>query len=277
MDKHVKGNLAKVSTINRKESLAATVINNTYSICGKRIASVPVECMELDFSYQRVLGKTVNKLMTDWNDEKCGFLLVSYRDGKFYIIDGQHRYSVAKAKGISSLPCIIFTGLTSRDEALKFAKQQENVNKLNHYDTFKANIACGDESIPEVKTDMEIKRICDKYNVRVEAHVPKGELALRCLYDARFDTDLFKWIMDCINSSNWAKCPVAYQSRIYRALSTYYKTYFNESDCRQRLIDMMNHTTPNELKSIARYEYEDYTTDAAMKLCVRNLTYGVAA
>ena len=80
--------------------LATTVINNSYSICGKRIASIPVALMAIDDSYQRVLGTTIKKLMNSWDNNKCDFLVVSYRDNKFYVIDGQHRYSVAKAKGI---------------------------------------------------------------------------------------------------------------------------------------------------------------------------------
>ena len=267
----------KVKPMEVKTNLASTVMNNTYSICGTRIASVPVECMALDFSYQRLLGKTIQKLMVEWDHEQCRFLEVSYRDGKFYIIDGQHRYSVAKAKGIDSLPCIIYTGLTRREEALRFARQQDNVNKLTNYDTFKANIACGDESIPAVKIDMEIKRICDKYGIIVSSYSPKGKCCLRCLYDARLDTKAFKWIMETINMSNWAKCCEAYQSRIYRALESYYKTYKDMKDVRNKLIELMNSTSPKDLKTMANYEFDEYNQGAALRLCIMNLTYGKAA
>lgn len=167
-------------------TVATSVLNNAYSICGKRIASVPVELMELDHTYQRVLGKTTKKLMAEWDNDKCDFLVASYRDNRFYIIDGQHRYSVAKAKGIYDLPCIIFTGLTQSDEALKFAQQQDNVNKLTPYDTFKANIACGDTSIREIAIDMKIKYVCDKYNIEVKkfSNGSQGKI-LRCLVTAR--------------------------------------------------------------------------------------------
>jgi hypothetical protein len=266
------------STTNNTTSntvLAATVMNNTYSICGKNIGSVPVETMDLDFSYQRVLGSTVKALMKDWKDEDCDFLEVSYRDNKFYIIDGQHRYTVAKAKGITSLPCIIFTGLTREQEALRFARQQDNVNKLTPYDTFKANVACGDESIPEVAIDMKIKRVCDKYGIQVKKYGNNmgDQKVLRCLANVRKYHEKFEWIMDVINASNWANCPQAYKDSIYNVLKTYHNdNKDNLSKAEQNIIHMMNTITPDELETMAKYEYPEYKLGAALTLCVRDLT-----
>ena len=47
------------TTVTNNIILAQTVLNNAYEICGKRIASVPVALMEIDDSYQRILGATV--------------------------------------------------------------------------------------------------------------------------------------------------------------------------------------------------------------------------
>jgi hypothetical protein len=266
------GNNVTVSMGNAT-TLATTVMENTYSICGKRIASVPVALMELDESYQRVLGKTTKKLMAEWDNDKCDFLIVSYRNNRFYIIDGQHRYSVAKAKGIVSLPCIIFTGLTQQDEALKFAQQQDNVNKLSPYDTFKANIACGDTSIREIAIDMEIKRVCDKHNIIVKKGKSKNEKILKCLGNVRIFHQNFEWVMDVVNASNWANCPKAYTENLYLALSRYY----NESEddtaiAEQKIINMMNSISPEELIAKAKYEYPEYAIKTALNLCIKDLT-----
>ena len=59
---------------------------------GKRIASVPVSLLCTDFEYQRGTdSKTIHALIREWDITKCSFLLISYRDGKFYVVDGQHR------------------------------------------------------------------------------------------------------------------------------------------------------------------------------------------
>lgn len=278
--KATKGNTAMDTTNNIV--LAQTVLNNTYSICGKRIASVPISLMELDYSYQRVLGATVNKLMEEWDDDKCDFLIASYRDNKYFIINGQHRYSVAKAKGINSLPCIIFTGLTQSDEALKFAQQQDNVNKLTPYDTFKANIACGNINIPEVRTDVEIKRICDKYNIAVKKYgkMNIGEKVLRCLDEVRAyvssstynGTACFEWIIDTINATNWADCSDSYCKVIIRLLRNHYA---DNVDCllEKELMEVMNSISPTDLIIKAKYEYPEYKTTAALGLCLRDMIH----
>lgn len=275
MRRVTRNNNATVGVASNNTVLATTVMSNTYSICGKRIASVPVALMELDESYQRVLGKTTKKLMAEWNNDKCDFLIVSYRDNKFYVIDGQHRYSVAKAKGIENLPCIIFTGLTQQGEARMFARQQENVNKLTPYDTFKANIACGDTSVREIAIDMEIKRVCDKYGIAVKKYGNNmGEQkVLRCLANARRFTESFEWVIDVINASNWANCSLAYTDIILSTFSTYRNdNKDNLAQAEQSIIQMMNSISPEELENMARYEYSEYKIKTAMALCVRDLT-----
>ena len=256
-------------------TLATTVMDNAYSICGKRVASVPVALMKLDESYQRVLGKTTKRLMAEWNNDKCDFLIVSYRDNRFYIIDGQHRYSVAKAKEIASLPCIIFTDLTQHDEALIFAQQQDNVNKLTPYDTFKANIACGDTSIPEVAIDITIKRVCDKHGIIVKKYGNnmEGQKILRCLSRARRYHESFEWIMDVINASNWANSSYAYSKDIFVSFVRYRNDHkSNLAQAEQNIIQMMNKVSPEELENMARYEYPEYKIGTALTLCIRDLT-----
>lgn len=281
--KATKGNTTMDTTNNIV--LAQTVINNTYSICGKRIASVPVALMEIDHSYQRILGATVNKLMEEWDNDKCDFLIVSYRDNKYYIIDGQHRYSVAKAKGIEALPCIIFTGLTQSDEALKFAQQQDNVNKLYPYDTFKANIACGNANIRSVFIDMEIKRICDAHNVEVKkvSAWQKNPKALRTLSRARSIVDkngseCFDWILTVIENSNWELCSESYTKEIMELLKNF---YVENKDCirdaEECILKVFNNISPRDMIAKAKYTYSEYPTTAALGLCLRDLLHEVTS
>ena len=173
------------------------------------------------------------------------------------------------------MPCIIFTGLTQKDEALRFAQQQDNVNKLTPYDVFKANIACGEASIPEIAVDLNIKRICDKYNIEIKKYSfgMKKRRILRCLTFARQIPDAFEWIVDIINKSNWANCPQAYAKHIMETIYAYYNDSIgNLLPAEERLIYMMNTTTPDELEAMARLSYPEYKLNNALSLCVRDLT-----
>ena len=271
----MKTTVTTVNNATENIALAETVMSNTYEICGKRIASVPVSLMEIDYSYQRVTGSTIKKLTSEWDNNKCNFLIASYRNNKFYIIDGQHRMTVAKAKGVSSLPCIIFTGLTVEQEALMFGGQQKNVNKLSTYDTFKANVCCGDETINEIKIDMEVKRICDKYGIDITGakNIRVGEKALRSLSTARLivktSPKLFETIINIINSSNWALSSWAYSDKILCALRTVITDAEDKDKIRLALIQIMNEITATQMISYANRVYPSYPWRAAIALAFK--------
>ena len=273
-------NMTTSTTENTQVVLARTVLDNSYEMCGKKVASVPVALMKLDHSYQRVLSPNVKKLMEKWDNEKCNFLLVSYRDGYFYIIDGQHRYSVALAKGIVLLPCIILTGLTREQEALKFARQNEGVTKLNPFDTFKANVACGDVSINEVRVDMEIKRVCDLHNVKVKkVSTDNNPKALRSLTRARDivrlnGVECLDWILAVIENSNWNLCKDAYSANIMVMLKNFYLEHIDNLSLMEDILltSVLNSITPMDLVAMAKYSYSEYSVETALGLCLKDLT-----
>lgn len=71
--------------------------------------------------YQRpVEEKDVDQLIEEWDDRLLEPLIVSFRDGKFYLVDGQHRVSALRKmngnKDVMVL-CKVFSGMTYSDEA----------------------------------------------------------------------------------------------------------------------------------------------------------------
>lgn len=262
-----------------EEILARTVLNNCYTLWGKKIASVPVQLLTIDDSYQRCTGNTISKLINEWNEEKCEFLLVSYREGKFYVIDGQHRLTAAKAKGIKELLCEILTGLTREMEARRFAQQNENICKLSPYDIFKANITCGDEMIPQVKTDILINKVCKKYHVEVKCSASSiTPRVFRSLWRARrivqnTGVDCLDWILKVISQGNWGNCGDAYSSKIIDILSSYYIEHLNNIENEEvKLTEVFKAYTPKEFETVAKYNYSDYGTVPAMKMLLKDLT-----
>lgn len=77
--------------------------------------------------YQRdVDQKRVSYIVTNYNPHKFGIIKVSFRDGKYYVYDGQHRIAAFKVlnddhDGI--VKCEVHYGLTYEDEAKYFAEQ----------------------------------------------------------------------------------------------------------------------------------------------------------
>lgn len=78
-------------------------------------------------SYQRGLSVSRAKRIAEHFDERIANKpKVSYRDGNYYVFDGQHTLSARKIlNGGNDLPvkCRVYYGLTEEDEALLFAQQ----------------------------------------------------------------------------------------------------------------------------------------------------------
>lgn len=279
------GNVALVvdnTKTDKDTEMARSIMDNTYTICNKRIASVPVSLMKLDESYQREIDKSnIQKLVRDWDNDRCDFLLVSFRDDRFYVVDGQHRYTAADYRGIKALPCIILTELTREQEARIYSRQNENVKKLTIYDVFKANIVNGDTSIPEIKIDMEINKVCKKYGIKVcknNRYLKKN--ALRSLSATRsivriYGVECFEWILSTANKTNWKTCSEITSKQIQDMLKNFWVENKNNLGYWQEAVErVMNTYTPKQIIGCARSDYANYTMGVALNICFKELVNG---
>jgi len=83
---------------------------------------------------------------------------ISFRDGLYYVINGQHTIEViAKVTGSRDVPiwCMVFEGLTYEEEANIFANQQKYSWGLSPYDLFIANIESGQDKQIIISGDVE--------------------------------------------------------------------------------------------------------------------------
>lgn len=252
--------------------LAETVIKNAYHVGNKLIAEVPISLMRIDDSYQRLVQNNIKKLMRNWNDEECQSLLVSYRDGYFYIMDGQHRFVVANVKNISHLVCEIYTGLSREQEAERFAKQNDNITRLTTYDTFKANL------VYKEKVDCSIKKVCDKYNISVEksnrAKNLKSVSSARTIVRNNGEKAL-EWILSVISDANWEDFTQSYGGDMLEAL--YYTMQMNSNDLvkvKKNLVAAMCETNPVELIGIGNAKYPNYGRRMRLKMIINALAKG---
>lgn len=78
-------------------------------------------------AYQRNIDqKRISYIVSNFDPHKFGVIKVSFRDGKYYVYDGQHRIAALKVLYDNQdevVKCEVHNGLTYEDEAKYFAEQ----------------------------------------------------------------------------------------------------------------------------------------------------------
>lgn len=112
-------------------------------------AMISKQELYVDHSYQRdkINELRINAIASDWDWVMCGALSVSERDGKWWVMDGQHRKLAAdKRSDITSLPCMVFDLDSQQKEAGAFVGLNSQKTAVSGVDRFKAVIVAGDQS-----------------------------------------------------------------------------------------------------------------------------------
>ena len=93
----------------------------------------------LEFApYQRELKMSkVNKIANNFMPDIVGIGLVSFRNGKFYCLDAQHRVKAMEKNGYAEMLCQVLTGLTYEEECIRFnvlntGRTQLTANQVFH-------------------------------------------------------------------------------------------------------------------------------------------------
>ncbi len=98
--------------------------------------------------YQRgVERKRVEMIAADFNEYVANEPKVSFRNGKYYVVDGQHTIEGRILRnGGKDLPilCKVYTGLTMEQEALLFAEQNGHSAPLSAGIKLRAKVVGGD-------------------------------------------------------------------------------------------------------------------------------------
>ena len=140
---------------------------------------IPVDKLKVDIRVQRELQDThVDKLQKKFDPAAFGRISVSPReDGYYYVQDGQHRVALAKAVGLTEVPCIVQSLESLRDEGRAFIKINENSAKITGVDKYRIGVAS------EVVEYLRIKECVDYAGLRIGTGV-NAINCVSCIYRA---------------------------------------------------------------------------------------------
>lgn len=114
-------------------------------------------------AYQRdINGAKVKQIVQNFDERQLRPIVVSSRDGNFYVIDGQHRVVALRELKIPTIESEIYYGLTREEEALMFYQLNTNTRKSSPHESFNALLMADDE------VARKVKEIASKYAFKIE-------------------------------------------------------------------------------------------------------------
>lgn len=253
------------------------LFKNAQKVGNKIFCDLPLDVIDVDREmYQRPLQSHVRKIARDWNDDKCDPLMVNYRNnGRFYVIDGQHRLEAARMRGIETLVCVCFVGLTLKEEADIFTEQNEGTKKLTPYDTYKANLCRGEE------IDTKIHKICEKYGVKVIKSTQPRTLGSVTMArqiiknNGNNGEERLEWIFNLFKMCGWDNMKKTYGKEIMQSLNFTYTTHKADlDDCTAKLLDFFKKSTIAEVNALANVEYPQYTPGIQLNMFLEEIVSG---
>lgn len=152
----------------------------------KKENSVKIQLMTLSTAqiksntdYQRDIDtKKVAKIVSNFDEHKIGVIKVSYRDGRYYVFDGQHRLAAVKllnAGKDTMIKCEVHYGLTYADEARLFAEQYDGATKVDVLCRYKALYESGDSKV------IKLKQIVEDCGFKLDFKRMKGDNRFVCV------------------------------------------------------------------------------------------------
>lgn len=107
---------------------------------------LPLSTLEICPQTQRGMRLShVNTIVAKFDADKLGYIVVSLRDGRYYIVDGQHRVEALRKLGRTEhkVPVLLYQGLSVQEEADLYLGLQVR-RGANSYDTFRIQMTSGD-------------------------------------------------------------------------------------------------------------------------------------
>ncbi len=242
-----------------------TLVLKEYTSSGE-LRFLPTDRLTSGQPYQRpVEEKDVDDLIRKWDDHLLKPLIVSFRDGHFYLIDGQHRVAaLRKMNGGAEVivPCQVHNDLTYEKEAELYAKLDKANKRMTLSQSTNALIESGQN--PEA---MEIKRLVEKNGFRWALTTPTGKeheiSATRALINAyrRLGGANFDRMLRLLDGT-WHGAPNSLRAAMLSGMALFLKTYDTELD-NAAFIKRLSDVDPEEI--IRRGKLDFSTSSVALR------------
>ena len=173
-------------------------------------------------------AKKVRDIVKDFNPLLVNPIKVSFRDGKYWVIDGQHTLNALRVvnDGDCMVRCKVFYGLTEIDEADLFLSQNGHSSPVGMNDKLRVLFLQGDQEV------MDFIKATELAGLRID--FTKGQsrnkiIAISCAFSIYKKLPREKYIEMLIAIRDaWDGAPDSFSREILIGMSRVYATYFGE-------------------------------------------------
>ncbi len=216
--------------------------------------------------YQRPVNpKEVERLIREWDERLLDPIIVSFRDGKFYVVDGQHRIVAMRqmngGNGVM-VNCKVYSGLTYEQEADLCYKLDKAKKRLSLSQSTNALAEAGtDAEVAEVKRLVES---CGFVWALGKSHGKTGEIvSTRALMNAYrlLGGPAFSRMLSLVWGA-WKGDPRSLTAAVLSGMALFVKTYDTELDD-HAFIKRLSTVDPDEINRRGRADFS--TNNAALR------------
>lgn len=126
------------------------------------LAWVPVEACYVDGNYQRpIRGGLIKRILSGFSWAKFGALVLARQDdGRFAVVEGQHRWHAAKLAGLPEVPAVVLPQSGMEFEAAAFIGINRDRQAVTAVEQYWAGLTAGDAGARRV-ADVLARAGCD--------------------------------------------------------------------------------------------------------------------
>lgn len=216
--------------------------------------------------YQRPVNpKEVDRLIREWDDRLFDPIIVSFRDGKFFVVDGQHRIAALRKMNDGNgvmVKCKVYSGLTYQQEADLCYKLDKAKKRLSLSQSTNALAESGADA--EVKEVKRLVESCGFVWALGKSHGKTGEIvSTRALMNAyrQLNGPAFSRMLSLMWDA-WQGDPRSLTAAVISGMTLFVKTYGTELDDKA-FIKRLSAVDPDEINRRGRADFS--TNNAALR------------
>lgn len=225
--------------------------------------SIHTDRLTSGLPYQRPVNmKEVDRLIREWDDRLLEPVIVSFRDAKFYVVDGQHRIAaMRKMNGGNGVmvSCKVYDGLTYEQEADLCYKLDKAKKRLSLSQS--TNVLAESGGDAEIK---EIQRLAGKAGFVWALNKKRGKtgeiVATRALVNAYrlLGGQAFSRMLSLLWGA-WEGDPRSLTASVLSGMALFVKTYETEIKD-STFISKLSKADPDEISRRGRADFSTNNT-----------------